>query len=507
MQAHQPKEHPMTSNDTAPKRAVIYARISKDKTGAGVGVGKQESDCRELAARLGFDVTGVRSDNDLTAFKGSGRSKPRPGYKDLLADLRAGRANVVLAWHTDRLHRDMTELEEYITVCGEGRGGVPTYTVRGGDLDLSTSNGRVVARILAAIARGEVEHMIERQKSAKERIRKAGAWQGSPRPFGYRPDGPPIRQGGEGRMAQVPAEAQAIRSAYAQALAGVSLNAIAQQWNAQGLTATRGGSFTGDHVHDALLRSCNAGLISYKGQIVGPGRWEPIVSEDTWRAARAILADPARHTGPGPKPRWLLGRVLICGVCGGTRYRVAKIGGVPKYQCFTLSKRDDGALRVNGCTVRDTEQLEEYIEWVIVEKLRKDPVPVPGVDFGALDKKRIALNAELDELAGQRLTPKQLTIASAPLLDDLDEVQRELSAALAGSPLEEFAGGGDPEKIWNGLAMERKRAVAARLLRVTILPVRRNKKPAGWHPGMPHSLDDTAIKITSPDGTPWGTPD
>src|SRR5207247_552018 len=97
---------------------------------------------------------------DLTAFKGGRRSKPRPGYNDLLDDIRSGRAQVVLAWHTDRLHRDLTELEEYITVCGEGRGGVPTCTVRGGDLDLSTSSGRMVARILGAVARGEVEHMI-----------------------------------------------------------------------------------------------------------------------------------------------------------------------------------------------------------------------------------------------------------------------------------------------------------------------------------------------------------
>src|SRR5262245_43371433 len=156
MQAHQPKEHPMSSEDTIPRRAVIYARISKDRTGAGLGVGKQEADCRDLAARLHppAEVIEVYTDNDLTAFKGGSRSKLRPGYAALLEDIRSRRAEVVLAWHTDRLHRDMTELEGYIDACGEGLDGVPTYTVKGGELHLDTSSGRTIARILAAIARG-----------------------------------------------------------------------------------------------------------------------------------------------------------------------------------------------------------------------------------------------------------------------------------------------------------------------------------------------------------------
>ena len=192
-----------------PRRAVIYARLgearNKGKEGEGLSVGKQEADCRELAARLDLTVVEpVRNDNDLTAFKGASRSKPREGYEALLDDIRTGRADVVLAWHTDRLHRDMAELEEYIKVCGDGSDGVPTYTVKGGELRLDTSNGRMVARIMGAVARGEVEHMIERQKSAKERIGKAGAWQGGPRPYGYRKDGPSIKQGGQGRLARYP---------------------------------------------------------------------------------------------------------------------------------------------------------------------------------------------------------------------------------------------------------------------------------------------------------------
>ena len=142
-------------------RASIYCRISKDRVGAGIGVATQEADCRELADRLGWDVVSVHPDNDLSAHSG----KPRPHYEALLAEIRAGGIDAVLAWHTDRLHRSPVELEAYVTACEEH--GVITQTVQAGHLDLSTVSGLMVARMLGVTARYEVDHMIERQRRAK----------------------------------------------------------------------------------------------------------------------------------------------------------------------------------------------------------------------------------------------------------------------------------------------------------------------------------------------------
>jgi site-specific DNA recombinase len=165
------------------RRALIYSRISKDRAGAGLGVDRQRQDCEELAERLGWTVVDDYSDNDLSAYSG----KPRPGYKALLADLEAGRADAVLVWHTDRLHRRPVELEHYIAVC-EPRG-IVTQTVKAGDLDLATPSGRMVARMLGSAARYEVEHMIERQQAAKLQAANAGRWKGGRRAFGYEADG------------------------------------------------------------------------------------------------------------------------------------------------------------------------------------------------------------------------------------------------------------------------------------------------------------------------------
>src|SRR6478609_5065161 len=164
-------------------KAAIYSRISADREGAGLGVQTQEADSRDLAASLAAEIVAVYTDNDLSAYSG----KPRPGYLRLLDDIDAGRVDVVLAWHTDRLHRSPVELERYAEVCRPR--GVITHTVKAGLIDLSTASGLMVARILGSVARHEVDHMIERQKRAKLRSAEAGTYKGGRRPFGYEPDG------------------------------------------------------------------------------------------------------------------------------------------------------------------------------------------------------------------------------------------------------------------------------------------------------------------------------
>ena len=98
-------------------RVGIYVRISDDRVGAGLGVARQEADCRQRAEALSWPVMDVYCDNDLSAYTG----RQRPEYRRMLRDLEAGRVDVVLAWHTDRLHRSPRELEEFIDLC-ERRG-------------------------------------------------------------------------------------------------------------------------------------------------------------------------------------------------------------------------------------------------------------------------------------------------------------------------------------------------------------------------------------------------
>ena len=53
--------------------AAIYTRISEDAQHNGLGVARQEADCRRLAERLGWKVANLYTDNDISAFSGKVR--------------------------------------------------------------------------------------------------------------------------------------------------------------------------------------------------------------------------------------------------------------------------------------------------------------------------------------------------------------------------------------------------------------------------------------------------
>ena len=64
----------------------------------------------------------------------------RPQYQRMLADIRDGKIDALVAWDLDRLYRLPRELEDLIDLADEHRLALATVT---GDVDLSTDNGRL----------------------------------------------------------------------------------------------------------------------------------------------------------------------------------------------------------------------------------------------------------------------------------------------------------------------------------------------------------------------------
>src|SRR5205823_7976570 len=129
---------------------------------------------------LGWRVEEVYTDNDLSAYSG----RRRPAYEQLWEDVRSGRIDAVIAYHSKRLYRRLTNLEDLITLAETVH--VPIKTVASGDIDLSTAAGRAYARILAALGQMEAEESGERISRAKKGAREAGKHQGGGRvPVGY----------------------------------------------------------------------------------------------------------------------------------------------------------------------------------------------------------------------------------------------------------------------------------------------------------------------------------
>lgn len=460
----------------------MYARISRDRVGAGLGVDRQREDCRELAARLGWSIVVEHTDNDLSAYSG----KPRPGYRALLADLREGRVDAVLAWHTDRLHRSPVELEDYITVSE--RQGAPTHTVKAGPLDLSSPSGRMVARQLGAVARYEVEHQVERQRRAKAQAAADGRFRGGRRPFGYDADGVTVRE----------SEAATVRDLAAGVLAGRSMRAMASELNGCGITGTRGAAWTGASIRDVLLRARNAALIEHEGQIVGPARWPAILDEDTWRAVRGVLSEPARAPVRLHARRWLGSGLYVCGRCG----QPARIG----VNSVTRGASSTAFYRCSGPMVHVTRlaaRVDEYVSGVVVGVLERPDAAVVfggrrGEDSAALHSEATAVRVRLDDLAALyaagAVDARQLAAGSERLRTSLADLEWRIGAATAGTALDGLVGVANVAEMWAELPLDRRRAVVDTLMTVTLLPAPRRGRPPGWRPGEPY-FDPATVRI------------
>lgn len=446
--------------ETPTRRAVIYCRISQDRAGAGLGVERQEADCRALAERLGCSVAKVYTDNDTSAYKGK-----RRGYEALLDDLRSGIVDTLIAWHSDRLHRQPRELEDFIDVINAH--GTQVHFVQSGELDLATPAGRMNARIHGVIARHESEHKGARIARRREQQARAGLWGGGVRPFGWERDG----------VTPVPAEFAAIRRAFDILLHGGSLRGVLRMLNEAGLRTTkRGTPWVGITAKQMLLRARNAGKATYDGNVVGDGVWDAVVSEDELTEVRNILSRKERRTSPGNVIRWFGSLLYLCGVCGESLH-VGSTGspGRPSYRCSAM--RRGGPYHVS----RRAETLDGFVEETLLVKL-EDPVfaarfapeAEAPADLMGLRRRLVTLEAAGRSMAsrlGQELiSDAEFDSFIVENRGKIRAVEAELAAATTSNPVSDLVATGDIRGTWLNYDLDRKRAVLRAVVVVTVHP-------------------------------------
>lgn len=462
--------------------AGIYTRISNDREGGGLGVQRQEEDCRALAETLGWKVASVYQDNDISAYQ---RKRARSGYNQMMRDLREGKLTAVVAWHTDRLHRRTAELETFIQTVEDT--GAAVATVKGGEIDLATPDGRMMAKFYGAIAQREVEHGRDRIMRAKRQAAESGRWRGGRRPFGYESDGVTIRE----------SEAVELRAAASAFIAGQSLRSIAREMAARDVRTSSKQALPMDEIalRNILLRARNAGLVEQSGAVVAKASWPAILPEDTWRALVAKLTDPARTTNRGSARRWIGSGLFICGVCS-SKVRVSMTsGGYRVYRC-----------KAGGHVSRAIEPVDEYVLQFVAALLRR-PGAVrmltedSGVDVEQLSTEASALRLRKDGLAVDyaegNLTGAQVRVATAALNAKIQDLEARITAAGMASGMADLATSQDPGQAFLDAILDRKRAIIDAVADVTILPQGQGR-PAGWSAGEPY-FDVNSIQI-SPKG-------
>jgi DNA invertase Pin-like site-specific DNA recombinase len=445
--------------------AGIYARISHDPSGTMLGVTRQVADCRSLAERLGLRIVEEYVDDDRSAWSG----KARPAYQRMLADIAGGSLDAVLVWHADRLHRQPRELEDFIKVC-EPRG-IATHACISGLVDLSNPDGRLVARMLGAVAAHESDSRSRRIRRKHQELAESGKpVRSGTRPFGYAADFVTLDH----------AEADAIRAAARRVLAGDSLRGIATDWNVAGLRTTPGKPWTIQTLGRMLQSGRIAGMREYKGEIVAKATWPAIVTQAEHDRIVGLLTSRTRHTTRTPR-RYLLTGLLRCGRCGHPLGARPRSDGTRRYLCLAGPGRPGcGKLAV----------LADPIEALIAEAvlIRLDTPELAAALAGAAIPDDTGQQADLvrdreqlDELArayGERqITFSEYLAARKPIEARIEAAQRYIAGITKTEAITRHVGRGSAlRETWADLALTRQRAIVEAVLdRAVVAPAVRGR--------------------------------
>lgn len=438
-----------------PDAVAIYARMSLDATGEGLGIARQLEDCRAEAARRGWTVADEYVDNDVSAYSG----KARPAYRQMLADIEAGRIDGVLVYHFDRLQRRLRDLEEFIAACD--RAGITQVASVHGDVNIGSGDGLLIVRIMAAVAENE---SATKSRRIKRKLLQ-NAQQGKPngggvRAFGYEPDKHTVRE----------SEAAIIRDLAERFLAGETLRSLTRWMNDEGILTSRGN----DHWHSStvrqMLRSARiSGHIEHNGEIIGPAQWPAIISPEQTDRIRATLDDPSRKKSRGPR-RYLLTGLLRCSLCGHT-LKSHPHKDRRRYVCKRFPETDAcGKIAVTAPTVEDlivgavllrldTTELEANLAGVVAD----------NADAAALVEQVAADQHQLDELAGlyadRKITAREWTAARKLIDARMRSASQRLHRMRNTTALDGLIGNGERLRgSWQDLNLTRQAAIVSAVL-------------------------------------------
>lgn len=451
---------PWSKYDSHMKRAAIYCRISNDDKDDAApdakGVYRQEREGRAYVKRHGYSLAGVYIDNDTGASRRS-RTKSRPEWDRLIADVRAGRVQVIVARDPDRLTRRMREIEDLVDLYEETQ---VTFDLWRGYLDLSNASGQAMARWAGANAASESDKISERMKSQRRDAALRGVPVRSEDGFGW--------NGGK----HVAKEAAAIRDGAEMLIAGGTLESVAREWNRRGLPRRKSSRpWWGPQVRVVLMNPRHAGLAVYRGEVVGDTGEKPILDRATYDTMKAVLTNPNRKRAP--RRRNFLTGLVTCNLCGKPMRR--GVSGTPSRPMY-ICKKDHGG----GCGRQSimAVPVDQAVTEAVLDVLEASDFPKakPQPRDSKSAKELASIDTDLAEL-GTRFGNGQIPMAAfAAAAERLEARRKELLDAVAPTQASTVLTSISPKTIrndWPKLDPDNQRLIVAALIdRIAVIPLR-----------------------------------
>ena len=241
----------------------------------------------------------------------SGGTMVRPGLKRLLADVEAGKVDIILLYKIDRLTRSLNDFSKIVEVLDRAGASFVSITQ---SFNTTTSMGRLTLNMLLSFAQFEREVTGERIRDKIAASKKRGLWMGGPVPLGYE-----VR---DRKLVVKDAEAEQVRHIMRRYLELGNVPALAAELERQGYQTKAQPRSSGPHkggcvyrrgtLYHLLSNRIYRGFVVHKGKAY-PGEHEAIVSEELWDAVQMRLAANAAGQSRRVKhqyPSLLIGKVF-----------------------------------------------------------------------------------------------------------------------------------------------------------------------------------------------------
>jgi len=219
----------------------------------------------------------------------SGGNMDRPGLKQLLAEVEAGRVDVIVVYKVDRLTRSLSDFAKIVEVLDAASASFVSITQA---FNTTTSMGRLTLNVLLSFAQFEREVISERVRDKVAASKRKGMWMGGRVPLGY--------EAIDRKLVVNETEAETVRHimrrylevgtvpALCEVLRRENIRTKVQPWTVG--SRQGGGYFSRGALYHLLSNRLYRGEIAYRGEIY-PGEHDAIVSEELWDAVHAKLQD------------------------------------------------------------------------------------------------------------------------------------------------------------------------------------------------------------------------
>ena len=279
-----------------PVRCAIYTRKSSDE-GLEQGFNSLDAQREACAAYIlsqaseGWEALSSHYDDGGI----SGGTLERPALKQLLADVAAGKVDIIVVYKVDRLTRSLLDFAKLVEALDKAGTSFVSITQ---SFNTTTSMGRLTLNMLLSFAQFEREVTAERIRDKITASKAKGMWMGGIPPLGYAPDGR--------SLSVVKEHAALIRQIYDwyQKLGNVRL--VADRLIDEGICVPRrstgsgrsfgGGQFARGQLYAILRNPIYAGNIGHRGKVY-PGNHPAIIESEQWDAVQAQIAGHVKGSG------------------------------------------------------------------------------------------------------------------------------------------------------------------------------------------------------------------